>query len=470
MYDIRKNIGFLNILFNYKGIWAAEKDALWGKEKTLNSLDDIWTQVLEMLGENLTPVAITTWFKDCKLLDLLDTRAVICVPSEFKKRFIEERFLPAIKEAFSQIFACEFEITLLGEGALTSYVRKNVDTDMQNDSLSYTFDRFVVGSSNKFAHAAAMAVAYEQTKDYNPLFIHGNSGLGKTHLLYAIRNEIRDRHPEYKIVYVKGDDFTNEMIKAISTGKNMEFREKYRYADLFLMDDIQFIAGKVATEEEFFHTFNSLYEANRQIVFTSDRPPQEMTQLTDRLKTRFESGLIVDIQPPDYETRMAIIRNKANQLGITIPDDASNYVAEKLKSNVRQIEGAVKLIKAHKDLNSCEITYETVKKVIDELVKDKVFVATPDLIIDECAKYYTLDVEDIKGNSRSKNILLARQVSMFLMRRLTDITLQEIGEVFGGKDHATVLNSIKKMEDKVNSSRDFSQVIKDITANINAHV
>lgn len=436
----------------------------------LNSLDDIWTQVLEMLGENLTPVAISTWFKDCKLLDLLENRAVICVPSEFKKRFIEERFLPAIKDSFTQIFACDFEVTLLGEGALEAYTRKNVDTDVQNDSLDYTFDRFVVGSSNKFAHAAAMAVAYEQTKDYNPLFIYGNSGLGKTHLLYAIRNEIRNRHPEYNIVYVKGDDFTNDMIKAIQTGKNLEFREKYRYADLFLMDDIHFIAGKTSTEEEFFHTFNTLYEANRQIVFTSDRPPQEMMHLTDRLKTRFESGLITEVLPPDYETRMAIIMNKANQLGITIPDDAAGYIAEKMTSNVRQIEGVVKHIKARKDLDGSDITYDTVKKIIDGIRKEQIFIPTPEIIMEECAKYYSQEVEDIKGNSRSKKIVLARQVSMYLVRRLTDLSLQEIGEVFGGKDHATVIHSLKKIEDNVAGSPDFNQIIKDITANINAHV
>lgn len=426
--------------------------------------------MLEILGEKLTPVAISTWFKDCRALDLMDNRLVLYVPSNFKKNIIEEQFIGVIKDALHQIFVSDYEVTVLGEGALEKYKKDSENrADSRMDSEEYTFEHFVVGNSNKFAHAAAKAVAGGQKKDYNPLFIYGESGLGKTHLLYAIRHEVRRLHPEYQIVYVKGDDFTNDLINAIQTGKNVEFRDKYRYADLFLMDDIQFIAGKPSTQEEFFNTFNTLYEANHQIVFTSDRPPQEMMRLADRLKTRFESGLVTEINAPDYETRMAIIRNKANQLGLELPEDASNFIAENFTSNVRQIEGAVKKIVAYRDMMDGEINVNSVSKIVRDLFKDKSeFIPTPDIIVEECAKYYTLRSEDLKGQSQSKNTVLARQISMFLIRRLTRYTLQDVGAFFN-RDHTTVMHSLKKIEDMLAKSNELNQIIKDITANINAH-
>ena len=430
----------------------------------MNSAADVWNKVLKILGNELTNTAITTWFDDCRAIDVSDNKLVLYTPSNFKKDVIEGRFMGSLKNALKELFSGDFDVLVLGEKEIDTYQPKDTVED------EYTFERFVVGNSNKFAHAAAKAVAEGQIKNFNPLFIYGESGLGKTHLLHAIRHAVAKKHPEYNIVYVKGDDFTNALIHAIQVGKNVEFREKYRVADLFLMDDIQFIAGKIQTQEEFFHTFNTLYEANRQIVFTSDRPPNEIARLEDRLKTRFESGLLADIQPPDYETRMAIIRNKAEQLGLFLPDDVSNYIAENMTSNVRQIEGAVKKVMAYRDLMNDSITVSSVSKAIKDMFKEKTgeYMPTSDLIIDETAKYYSLTSEDLKGQRRTRNTALARQISMFLIRKLTNLSLKDIGDLYEGRDHTTVLSSIRRIETEIKSSADFNQTIRDITANINA--
>lgn len=435
----------------------------------MNSVADVWSTVLDMLSSKLTSVAIATWFNDCQCIDITESQFVIYTPVKFKKKIIDSRFSSIIKESLYEIFASDFEIIILDDEELSAYKKKNTYTDEEfPDNEEYTFENFIVGSSNKFAHAAAMAVAEGQTNKFNPLFIYGPSGLGKTHLLYAIRHVVRKTHPDYNIVYVKGDDFTNELIMAIQAGKNIEFREKYRNADLFLIDDIQFIAGKTATQEEFFHTFNSLYQLNRQIVFTSDRPPNEIMRLTDRLKTRFESGLLADIQPPDYETRVAIINNKAMQLGIILPEEIINYIAENMTSNVRQIEGAVKKIKAYKDIMDEPITVATVSKIIKDMFREKTeYLPTPEIIIEETAKFYSLTIDDLKGRSQTKKIVLPRQISMYLIRTITSLPLIDIGEIFK-RDHTTVMSSISKIEDMLPKSTELSQIIRDITANINS--
>jgi len=434
----------------------------------MNSASDVWNRVLKILGNELTSTAIATWFDDCRAVDISDNRLVLYTPSNFKKDVIEGRFLKSLKSALEELFSGDFDVVILGEGELDTFKPKD-SPGYDPAEEEYTFERFVVGNSNKFAHAAAKAVAEGQIKNFNPLFIYGDSGLGKTHLLHAIRHAVTKKHPEYNIVYVKGDDFTNELIQALQVGKNVEFREKYRSADLFLMDDIQFIAGKIQTQEEFFHTFNTLYEANRQIVFTSDRPPNEMTRLEDRLKTRFESGLLADIQPPDYETRMAIIKAKAQQLGLVLSDEVCNYIAENMTSNVRQIEGAVKKVMAYRDLMNDSITVSSVAKAIKDMFKEKTeFIPTSDMIIDETAKFYSLTSEDLKGQRRTRNTALARQVSMYLIRKLTNLSLKDIGELYDGRDHTTVLSSIRRIENEIKTSAAFSQTIKDITANINS--
>ena len=310
----------------------------------MNSAAEIWSRAVKLMEGELTATTINTWFDDAEAVAVDSDTFVLYTPSNFKKDIIVSRYLPAIQKALRELFSADFDVKVLGEGEREGYA-KPADGGFLPGTDEYTFDKFVVGSSNKFAYAAARSVADAVsgvTTDtgkpgYNPLFLYGESGLGKTHLLYAIAHAIHDAKPALRIVYIRGDSFTNELIAAIREGKNQEFREKFRSADLFLMDDVQFIAGRESTQEEMFHTFNTLYEAGRQIVFTADRPPKEMLRLDDRLKTRFEWGLPVDIQPPDYETRVAIIKSKAIHRGMNLPEPVLQYIADNITSNVRQI-------------------------------------------------------------------------------------------------------------------------------------
>ena len=317
-------------------------------------------------------------------------------------------------------------------------------------------------------YAAARAVAEKPAEHYNPLFIYGDSGLGKTHLLYAIAHQVRQRQPEARIVYIKGDDFTNELIASIREGKNAEFREKYRQSTLLLVDDIQFIAGKKQTQEEFFHTFNTLYESGRQIVLTSDRPPREMTQLEDRLQTRFEWGLMVDVAPPDFETRLAIIKNKAALLGVQLPDDISSFIAENLTANVRQIEGALNKLLAYRDLLGNQVDGEAVSRAVKDMLKKyNEFVPSPALIIEYICRYYDVDEEQVRGQGRKRDLMEARQTAMYLIRRMTNLSLNDIGKEFGDRDHTTVLHSLDQVEKKMRSDPAYAEKVKEITTNIN---
>ena len=375
-----------------------------------------------------------------------------------------------MKKALHELFSAEFDVLVLGPGEMEQRrARQKKDDNFLPGTEEYTFERFVVGSSNKFAHAAARAVADHPAQNYNPLFIYGESGLGKTHLLYAIAHTIHNNHPDYRIVYIKGDAFTNELIQAILEGRNQEFREKFRAADVFLMDDVQFIAGKDSTMEEMFHTFNTLYETKKQIVFTADRPPKEMLKLEDRLKTRFEWGLIADIQPPDYETRMAIIKNKAIRMGVELPEPVLQYIAENITANVRQIEGTVNKIMALRDLEGSDIDAATVTRAVRDMFKDPTdILPTSDVIIDEVCKYYSIENDVLRGQGRTKDTALARQIAMFLIREMTNMSLKEIGREFDNRDHTTVLHSTDRIEKLKKSNPDIAEVIKDIRANINA--
>ena len=328
----------------------------------MNSLNDIWNSVLAVLGQNLTATALNTWFDDCTPVEIVNNRLVIHTPTEFKRDIIQSRFAQTIIDALSDLFSAEFKLTILAGDELDSYISETKTDDTLPEVAGFTFDNFVVGPSNKYAHAAAIAVAENPGKLYNPLFIYGNSGLGKTHLLLAIGSAIHAKNPKAKIVYVKGDDFTNDLVHAIQVGGGEDLRAKYRSADLLLMDDIQFIAGKQQTQEEFFHTFNTLYEAGKQIVVTSDRPPMEMNKLEDRIRTRLEWGLMADVQPPDLETRMAITRNKAAQFGVVLPDDVVTFIGETVTSNIRQLEGVVKKLTAYRDLLEDDITVSSVRR------------------------------------------------------------------------------------------------------------
>ncbi len=436
----------------------------------MNSAADVWSSVLEILGRDLTPTSITTWFDDCVAVDLKDSLLVLHSvndPTDFKHDVIVGRFAESIRAALRELFSGDFDLLVLTQKEYASYkATKTGEREPYSNGKSFTFDRFIVGPSNKFAHAAAMAVAGAPAASYNPLFIYGDSGLGKTHLLYAICNVVQENHPDYRTLYVRGEDFTNELISAIQTNRMVEFREKYRAVDLLLVDDIQFIAGKVQTQEEFFHTFNTLHDAGKQIVLTSDRPPMDILRLEDRLRTRFESGLLADIQPPDYETRVAIIKNKSTQFGLILQEDDFGYISENVTSNVRQIEGLVKKLIAYRDLMHGEINRDTIDRAISEI--KKTFAPTPDLIIQETASYYSVSIDDIRSQSRTRDTVTARQVSMYLMRVMLDIPLKEIGTLHGNRDHSTVINSIQQVEKQMAKSTQFVDTIKDIKANITA--
>ncbi len=429
----------------------------------------VWSRVLSYLEQHSPAAAVTSYFDDAEVVELNEEKLVIYSPSPFRKDVILNRYTELIKDAMRDQFQTEIELVVLDEEEFPQYsLNKRRRTFVEFNS-QYTFDTFVVGSSNKHAFSAAEAVAEERTTAYNPLFLYGQSGLGKTHLLYAIANRIQQKHPEYNIVYIRGEQFTNEFIEAVRSGKNFEFRDKYRNADLFLMDDIQFIAGKDATQEEFFHTFNTLYENHRQIVLTSDRVPSDMLRLEDRLRTRFECGLIVDVQPPDYETRWAIIKNKALSLGLTFPDEVCDYIAENLTNNVRQIEGAVNKIKAYHDLEHWEINVPNVSRVIKIIIRDKKE-ANPGLIISEVCRFYSIEESVLRSTQKTKGTAEARQIAMYLIRKMTSLSLPDIAKEFG-KNHTTVLYAIRRVEEELrNTSNGLQDNIRDITANINSRL
>jgi len=438
----------------------------------MNSVKDIWNEILKILSNELTPTAIQTWFSDCKPVEWNDTCLILCAPNEFIRDVILKRFSGIIKSALTELFSCECELTILsGEDEMNEYIEgiKSKGDDRLPEMAGFTFDRFIVGNSNKFAYAAAKAVAnHPGGQEYNPLFIYGNSGLGKTHLLYAIGQSIRENDPSKTIAYVKGDDFTNRLVNSIQAKKMKEFRNEFRNVDLFLVDDIQFIAGKDSTQEEFFHTFNSIYEAGHQIVITSDRPPIEMSLLDDRLRTRFEGGVMADVQPPDYETRTVIIKNKASQLGLILSDEAIEYIANNITANIRQLEGVIKKLTAYKEILNEVITIEAVRRAIDDVSRTGNEVPTPERILKETARYYSLKESEIKGLSRARAPSESRQVAMYLMRTLTQLSLKEIGEQFEKRNHATVLSSIKKIEEMIKTDQTMRSKIRDISSNINS--
>lgn len=436
----------------------------------MNLATDIWTKVLDLMQPDMTPTTINTWFDDAVAVELADDQFVLYSPTRFKRDIIAARYVSFIQKALYELFSSEFEVIILTEHELETYkTHPKSKDDFFPGTENYTFERFVVGSSNKFAHAAARAVADNPGGSYNPLFIYGESGLGKTHLMYAVAHTIHNHHPNYKIVYIKGDTFTNELIQAIREGRNAEFREKYRGADVFLMDDVQFIAGRDSTQEEMFHTFNTLYELKKQIVFTSDRPPKELLRLDDRLKTRFEWGLLADIQPPDYETRMAIIKNKSIRNGMELPDFLIQLIAENITANVRQLEGTVNKITAYQDLMGDSVSKDTVVRAVKDMFKDRSdIVPTADVIIDEVCKYYNLEQSILRGQGRAKELSMARQIAMYMIRNMTNLSLKDIGREFDNRDHTTVLHSIDRITDLIKTDADKSEIIKDITANVNS--
>ncbi len=433
----------------------------------MQSVSDIWAMILDRLREELSETTIKTWFDETTVVALEGDELILHCPNAFKRTNIQDRFLPNIKASLKDIFSSDMTVQLLDDEALSQ--RQNPQTQKTSsimDSGEFTFETFVVGPSNQLACSAARAVADAPGQHYNPLFIYGSSGLGKTHLLYAIAHVIRKKNPSAKILYIKGDEFINDFVDSVRTGKAGEFRVKYREADLMLVDDIQFVAGKVETQNEFFHTFNTLYESKKQIVLTSDRPPQEMALLDDRLRTRFEWGLMADVQQPVLETRVAIVKNKAANLGLILSNEVANYIANKITSNVRQLEGTVHKIKAFHDLG-IEIDQSTVDRAIQDMIRSNEFIITPDNIIKEVCRYFRVEEDQIRGPSRSREILNARQIAMYLIRRMTSLSLDETGKLFK-RDHTTALNGITKIENRMKNDNNFAETVKAIITNINA--
>lgn len=440
----------------------------------MDSINEVMEAVKAYCKEKTSDATYAFYIKDIKAVSFENSKTVTLeLRSDFVMGIVSDRYTALLQDAFKAILGFDVEIRYVVAPPEDGVKPGDSENQMDEKSLpsgryEFTFENFIKGPSNQFAFAAAQAVAANPSGAYNPLFIYGPSGLGKTHLLNAIKIEIQKNHPDFNIVYVDCEKFTNETITAIKTATMEQFRQRYRKADVLLIDDIQFLAGKESTQEEFFHTFNCLYEAGKQIVVTSDRPPKEMKRLNDRLCSRLEGGLLADVQPPDLETRTAIIRTKAAQFGMVLSEEVVQYIAENITSNVRQLEGVVKRLTAYRDILDDTITVDSVKRAIKDVIRTGTYIPTPDVIIEESARSFQLSGADLRGQSRSKKTAMARQIAMYLMRNLTNLPLKEIGEEFGGRNHATVLSSIRKVEELLKSDPDISATVRDITSNINS--
>ena len=437
-------------------------------------LKHLWEKTLNIIKGELTEVSFNTWIKSCEPLCISANTIKISVPNSFTKDILEKRYkdlvINSIEAACSKTYDLEFLIASeVKETEEKNTVKDDISVTVSDEMSStlnpkYTFDSFVIGNSNRFAHAASLAVAESPAKAYNPLFIYGGVGLGKTHLMHAIGHYILQNNPNAKVVYVSSEKFTNELINAIKDDKNEEFRTKYRSVDVLLIDDIQFIAGKERTQEEFFHTFNTLHEANKQIILSSDRPPKEIPTLEDRLRSRFEWGLIADIQAPDFETRMAILKKKADVEKLNVPNEVMVYIATKIKSNIRELEGALIRIVAYSSLTNRDITVDLATEALKDIISNKQNKCiTIDLIQDIVANNFNLRVEDLKSQRRTRNVAYPRQIAMYLSRKLTDMSLPKIGEEFGGRDHTTVIHAYEKISEALNNDQSLEHTIDDIT-------
>lgn len=437
----------------------------------MDEFKETWEVICEYCKSEITDVAYKTWISRIEpvSLDFDKGSATIMAPNDFHRQTLNKFYINLLSKAFKEVFGADISLKITIPNDFNEEEEEETEEkENENGDYEYTFDTFIVGSSNNFAHAAAQAVAANPANAYNPLFIYGNSGLGKTHLLKAIGNAIKSKNENANILYVRGDEFANEIIEAIRTSKTKEFREKYRFADVFLVDDVQFIGGKDATQEEFFHTFNSLYEAKSQIVLTSDRPPKEIRTLEDRIRSRFESGLIADIQPPDFEIRVAIIKRKAELLGIVIPDEICNYIAQKLKTNIRQLEGVVKKLNAKNMLSGEKINMSAAQDTISDILSSDVPPQiTVDNIVEEVARTYGVNADDIKSlKSRKASLSNARHIAIYITRNLTNLVVKQIGDEFGGRHYSTVLHSINHVEELMAKDSKVKETVEDIIKNI----
>ena len=432
-------------------------------------LDEFLEKTKELLKGEVTKISYETWIKDLELQSMENNTIVLIAHTQFQKDSIMSRYYDLFKNTFKYLTNKEWEITVVlnedGEGGeQSSSAQPEHYTQNLNSNLNpkYTFESFVVGNNNRFAHAAALAVAEAPATSYNPLFLYGGVGLGKTHLMHAIANEILVHNKNTSILYVTSEKFTNQLINAIKDNKNEQFRNKYRNIDVLLIDDIQFIAGKERIQEEFFHTFNALHESGKQIVISSDRPPKDINFLEDRLKSRFEWGLIADISNPDYETRLAILRKKAQLDNIIIDDDILSNIANKIDSNIRELEGTLNKLIAKASLINSPITMEMAEKAINDVVTQQEKILSIELIQETISKYFNISVNDLKGIKRSVDVTFPRQIAMYLCRNVAGQPLTVIGAKFGKRDHTTVLHACNKIENEVKENPSTKRIVDSV--------
>lgn len=448
----------------------------------MHIIQEKWSDILKMVKteHDVSNISFSTWLEPLKVHKVEGNVVTIVVPNSMALSYIDKKYLVPLQVAIVETVQDDYEISLVlpeeikddvKEVSSSESVNLNENIARANLNPRYTFNTFVVGSNNKMAHAASLAVAESPGEAYNPLFIYGGVGLGKTHLMHSIAHFVLQKNPNARVLYVTSEYFTNELIESIRNGNNStmsKFREKYRNIDVLLIDDIQFIIGKESTQEEFFHTFNALHGAKKQIVISSDKPPKDMEILEDRLRSRFEWGLIVDISSPDYETRMAILRKKEELDGYKIDDEVIEYIAKNVKSNIRELEGSLNKIMAYANLEKSEINLALAEKVLKDIISpNQKRIITPELIIDVVAEHFDISPSDIIGSKRNSKIVFPRQITMYLCRHMTEVTLKNIGGYIGGRDHTTVMNGIKKIEEEIETSDSTREIIDILKKKIN---
>lgn len=455
------------------------------KDESANTMEDVWSRAVSRLySDDSTSAQQRSFLRLIKPLAVVEDNVFLAVAEEFTKSYIESTLRAPITEALSEVLDQDIRIAVTVDASVTPPALPENESDQESRERRpaaptatpavadphlnprYTFDTFVPGSSNRFAHAAALAVAESPGKTYNPLFIYGDSGLGKTHLLHAIGHYTRQIKPQTRVRYVNSEEFTNDFINSIRDDRSLSFKRTYREVDVLLVDDIQFLQGKEQTLEEFFHTFNALHNAGKHVVITSDVSPRNLNGIEERMRTRFEWGLMTDVQPPDLETRIAILRKKAQADDVQAPPDVLEYIASNITSNIRELEGALIRVTAFAALNKQQVDLSLAQVVLKDLISDDDSEITASSIIGKTAEYFGITMEELTGTSRSRVFVTARQIAMYLCRQLTDLSLPKIGEHFGGKDHTTVMYAVKKVEDQIAQRRQMYNQVNEIHARI----
>jgi len=444
----------------------------------LNNINELWNDILNKMKEKISKPSFETWLKHTEARDLQDDMFFVSVPNEFTKNWLDQRYTQVINSLLYEVTGSKLQVKFIipddqvdnikSDKMNLNQIKKPDNSIINMLNPKYTFDTFVVGSTNRFAHAASLAVAEAPAKSYNPLFIYGGVGLGKTHLMHAIGHYVLEHHPDKNVMYLSSEKFTNEFINSIMENKAENFRNKYRNVDILLVDDIQFLAGKEQTQEEFFHTFNTLHEENKQIIISSDRPPKEIPTLEERLRSRFEWGLITDISPPDLETRIAILSKKAKAEGLTdISNEVMHYIANQIDTNIRELEGALVRVVAYSSLVNEDINTELATEALKDIIPNKQpKMITPKVIQNIVAEKYDVKINDFLSKKRTRAIAYPRQIAMYLTRELTELSLPKIGQEFGGRDHTTVIHAHNKIIKELETDENLANEIKSLMEEI----